>query len=426
MTAEIAILNREAVALAADSAVTLFDPFVQKQKIYDSAEKIFELSRSQPIGLMTYNYTEFMGIPLEVLIREYRKTIPKPFARLMQVRPNFFDFLKSNADTDYGQIYFRELLSQEMRLLNRKLMEHPSAWFHDHENILEDILKEACEVRKKQVADSPLENFLSDKTVADFEREYGGDVKTAAQKSIFPPFKTNLSENMIHILTDLVFSVVKSTERSSVHTGFVFAGFGEKDIFPTLDTVEFDGFYFGEPRLLNENSIDIDRRGETAAIIPFAQKDMPQRFVNGVDDEFQSQLRKDVEDLIVQTIKQGTNASPENIDEEKARAMLRFDKKLNELKAKYEGDLKSVVNFLSKKELAEVAYSLVELTSRKRRYSSDMETVGGPIDVAILTRNEGFIWVRRKHYFGAELNPGYFERLRFEKSQPLQSPKKAR
>ena len=70
-----------------------------------------------------------------------------------------------------------------------------------------------------------------------------------------------------------------------------------------------------------------------------------------------------------------------------------------------------MVNHLSKKELGEVAYSLVELTSRKRRYSSEMETVGGPIDVAILTRNEGFIWVRRKRYFDVELNPAYVERL---------------
>ena len=72
----------------------------------------------------------------------------------------------------------------------------------------------------------------------------------------------------------------------------------------------------------------------------------------------------------------------------------------------------AIVDHLSKKELAEVAHSLVELTSRKRRYSTEVETVGGPIDVAVLTSNEGFIWVRRKHYFDAELNPSYFAKLK--------------
>jgi hypothetical protein len=43
MTAEIAILNREAVALAADSAVTFREE--KGQKILTSANKIFALSK---------------------------------------------------------------------------------------------------------------------------------------------------------------------------------------------------------------------------------------------------------------------------------------------------------------------------------------------------------------------------------------------
>ena len=56
MTAEIAIANRTALAFAADSAVTI--RVGNKTKIYDSAEKIFELTRKQPIGLMIYNNVE--------------------------------------------------------------------------------------------------------------------------------------------------------------------------------------------------------------------------------------------------------------------------------------------------------------------------------------------------------------------------------
>jgi hypothetical protein len=53
MTAEIAIVNRSALALAADSAVTVrVGPNV---KVYDSAEKLFEFSHRQPIALMIYN-----------------------------------------------------------------------------------------------------------------------------------------------------------------------------------------------------------------------------------------------------------------------------------------------------------------------------------------------------------------------------------
>jgi hypothetical protein len=71
MTAEIAILNRRAIAFAADSAVTISDGS-NHPKIYNTAEKLFELSRETPIGLLLYNGMELVGVPLDVLIRRFR------------------------------------------------------------------------------------------------------------------------------------------------------------------------------------------------------------------------------------------------------------------------------------------------------------------------------------------------------------------
>ena len=49
MTAEIAVINRLAVALAADSAVTITKG--SDAKVFPSDNKIFELSRRHPIAL---------------------------------------------------------------------------------------------------------------------------------------------------------------------------------------------------------------------------------------------------------------------------------------------------------------------------------------------------------------------------------------
>ena len=68
MTAEIAILNRRAVTFAADSAMTISST----GKAYNSADKIFELSTKNPIGLMVYNQLDYMGIPLDVIIKDFR------------------------------------------------------------------------------------------------------------------------------------------------------------------------------------------------------------------------------------------------------------------------------------------------------------------------------------------------------------------
>jgi len=81
------------------------------------------------------------------------------------------------------------------------------------------------------------------------------------------------------------------------------------------------------------------------------------------------------------------------------------------LKGGAQKNILDVLDFMSKKEMAEMAHALVEFTSKKRRFSTDQETVGGPIDVAVITRNEGLVWIQRKHYFDRELNPNFVSRV---------------
>jgi hypothetical protein len=55
-----------------------------------------------------------------------------------------------------------------------------------------------------------------------------------------------------------------------------------------------------------------------------------------------------------------------------------------------------------------MAESLVNLTSFKLKVTEDAETVGGPIDVAVISKGDGLIWIKRKHYFSPELNQQFF------------------
>ena len=76
MTAEVCIMNKLAVALAADSALTLGSQSGEV-KIYGSAEKIFQLSANAPVGMMVYGGAEFLGVPWETIIKEFRGGLSK-------------------------------------------------------------------------------------------------------------------------------------------------------------------------------------------------------------------------------------------------------------------------------------------------------------------------------------------------------------
>ena len=66
------------------------------------------------------------------------------------------------------------------------------------------------------------------------------------------------------------------------------------------------------------------------------------------------------------------------------------------------------VEALTISELAQVASTLVDLSSFEQQMSLDSETVGGPVDVAVISKGDGFIWIDRKHYFRKELNDHFF------------------
>jgi hypothetical protein len=53
----------------------------------------------------------------------------------------------------------------------------------------------------------------------------------------------------------------------------------------------------------------------------------------------------------------------------------------------------------------DLAEFLVDLTIKFSRFMPGPPTVGGPIEIAAISKHEGFRWTRRKYYFNRELNP---------------------
>lgn len=58
----------------------------------------------------------------------------------------------------------------------------------------------------------------------------------------------------------------------------------------------------------------------------------------------------------------------------------------------------------------DLAEFLVNLTIGYLRFKPGAPTVGGLVEVAAITKHEGFKWIKRKHYFGRRLNPDDFGR----------------
>ena len=201
------------------------------------------------------------------------------------------------------------------------------------------------------------------------------------------------------------------------------AGFGSEEFFPTLVSFEIEGMVCDHLKYVRRNLVKINQEEQNAQVIPFAQKEMVERFLYGLDNDIESEIvnfcRKTVPNIRQEILKsvefedddelieleQAAEAAEEAfIDGLRKRA---FD----EIRSNSRAEIEDMVEFMPKPELAKMAEALVDLTSIKRRVSRGMETVGGPIDVAVISKSEGFVWIKRKHYFPKELNSRYFARL---------------
>ena len=97
MTSEIVLMNRQAVAMAADSAVTISgDRYL---KTYQSVDKLFPLVDGQPVAVMIYNNAEIMSTPWETVISLYREQARgRPLATVSAYAEDFMEFLSGNPD----------------------------------------------------------------------------------------------------------------------------------------------------------------------------------------------------------------------------------------------------------------------------------------------------------------------------------------
>ena len=230
-------------------------------------------------------------------------------------------------------------------------------------------------------------------------------------------------QSINHLLEIGISLVLKYPDeiKNTSNSGIVIAGFGKNDCFPCLQAYILEGCfenilkYFCDEEKCHKISLQ-----ESSAIIAFAQSETIYGFIEGVDPFYQKSIEADLRNIF----KDYPDVLIDSIDslssQEKSEKKVILKKISNKLIEDYISDLSefryknyiepiiSVVNLLPKNELAMMAETFLKLTSFKRKVTPDAETVSEPIDVAVISKGDGLIWIKRKHYFEPELNPKYF------------------
>lgn len=420
MTSEVAVMNRLAVALAADSASTVQS--AHSQKIWNSANKLFALSKHQPVGVMVYNDASLMGVPWETIIKMYRTQLGKTsFPTLEEYGNDFLCFLDQNAllfpretQLKYFSRQFDSLLRELRSQANKQFVQATLAQEPNPDESL--IFAELVDSTLAHWEGYPDLNTSPAHTEEALLRELEAVVDSCTSAVAADIALQDVTRNKLKALAVLL---VTKDEFLDDYTGIVFAGFGEREHFPTVQDFKVGGVVLDHLKR-SRPSVDKASDEKPSIVKPFAQSQMIETFLEGINPTLRTTLVRAFVGLAISLPEAVIDAIADLTDEQKEHwkqqaanhsqtAIKRMLHRLTEHRFhRHWAPVHAALIHLPKDELAHVAESLVNLNSFQKRVSMEEETVGGPIDVAVISKGDGFIWIKRKHYFSRELNDHFF------------------
>lgn len=418
MTAIVGILNKHGIAVAADSAETIGNGM----KIYNKANKIFNLSKYHPIGAAVYGSANFGDlVPWDIVFKLYREKIGKLcLPRIEDYVNDFVSFVK-------GQAFFSKTKDFENTLCNNVF-----SYFNEYIIInrigqgnpngidltkLPIILKEI----QKELESSPIIESIKDVSKEEFVASIGNALKQIKQTLARNGFDYRTIENE---LLEVLYLSFTRKENMHSHSGVAIFGFGEDEIYPRLFRIKVYGAIGGELKWYIEEKCIIDNV-HTGIICPMAQSDVMLTVLSGIEPKLQQQIVQLTSQVIKENIKQ-ISSTIGKTDKSLAKSISAiaiqptldlFKSNLNNIiNNNHVYPLINTIAILQKEDLAEVAENLIYLTSLIRRITPDKESVGGPIDVALVSKGDGFIWIKRKHYFEESMNKNFFGKYYIDKN----------
>lgn len=422
MTSEVVLMNRQSVAMAADSAVTISgDRYL---KTYQSVDKLFPLVEGQPIAVMIYNNAEIMSTPWETVISLYREQArSRPLETVAAYAEDFMEFLSGNPDlfpadhqdTEFFKVVavvytviaeeFDRQVSEFERANRGSVRDHVSAIF---EYIVGQMHSD-YQVYPDGAARTDLACFPKGMS-EQVSRRYGGEVDQLMHSLIssltngYPGLAVN--DTTRAKLRDIAQYAVTKDAFFEHYTGVVFAGFGSREKFPSMRSYLTSSVILGILKRKQDRAADI--ASDSGPVFqPFAQDRMIRTFLTGMDQYLRMFLYGETLKLSQGLVTDIVGRAPNLTDAQRNQlfndysqtnlrhALREFFRSVDSYQySVHTRPILRAINSLPKKELGETAASLIKLNSFQQKVMHSVETVGGPIDVAVITRNGGLEWKR--------------------------------
>lgn len=402
MTSQVGLLNRNSVALASDSATAWgVDHFAP---VYNTSEKIYQLAGRQPVGYMNYNQGLFMGHSWDRIFGMYREhmfTPPKGNKRhehkeldhifggeVLEHEEEYREYKEDSKNPGYVE-HFLKFLEEEDKLDDdgielQSMIQEIKALIIDHMPSLGRLMENLGAPKDLRVVNEPDELF----SLRDEQFEL-----TAETLSGITEMAQHLIGERLELLEEEKRDSFEPLEKSEeVLLDELVNVFTELGLPPTPELREalsnIGGFHlasgrFSWPGMMDFSGITIAGFGKN--------EESPTLVEIRIRTKWKKKLRYEIH-----SVREAPNIAPlaqtQNID-----PLLQSMEAIHIIR-------------LSPRDLANFAEKLVEMEATVQYVTqASRATVGGPIDVVSITKEDGLVWIKRKDVIDERLNPRIYK-----------------
>lgn len=398
MSTGVCVINRNGIALAADSAGT-YTSGTGNVMFYNSMDKVFSLSESNKCGAIIYGNMSFYNVSVDQVLREFKLYVDEHkqvedffdiwdyFQKYIEEQYCYYKF--DEAEKEYCQWFISTLINDWGNRIKDIILE---------ENASEKIKLILGDLRKHIDICVKVEGFEIEKYIqAEYFEFYKQEIeRTVPQLKGYETFYHEFWE----LLCDYFNLWIESESKKKV--GILFAGYGTKDAFPKCLWIDIHKIFKSKIKYKEKKRFTGD--GKNAEIIPIAQREEIMTFCRGISSKFIDSIPETAKNLIENQI--DSLSASEFSDEQKHKLKLELvkcsknlsDKIMEEVQNDNIQPIIDSVKLIALPEMAFLAENLIDITALKRTYALDgnQQTVGGPTDVAVISKASGFVWIKQK------------------------------
>lgn len=404
MTAQVAVLNTNGIALASDSAVTITGG--GQSRSYQSADKIFPI-RGVPLAVLHSGNAALWGVPWQLLVDMWSTSRAPGQAPSVQAYAQEFAawlvaqsaLVTQEAQDDFFRWTYRDYLLAVRGAIRRDL---ESA----------GLVAEAGYVdgREADIVDTNVDGYHQRLVGLD---EFGGleavdadelcsRLAEALREDVGWVFDdTPRTAHLDEVAVSIARLLVRKAEPFATDAVLAFAGYGANDYFPSLYRMTISGALGGVLRTFDDAHEVINAKNRVS-ILPLGLTEAIDAFLRGTSPQY----RREAHRLLQELLGDSSDTETEGADLHVVTAAhdeldVRFE---NIESREFVSPMLEIVENMPMAETLRLVDSLVGLASL-RQLIQGQSSVGGPVDLGRVTKQGGFEWIRSKRTNGGTAVP---------------------